>query len=120
MKLAKSVFVVYAEWNNKAAGFVRYGSAGGVRAVEQLRLILSEMRMATVCDQVLIGPQADRTFFVDRDSWEPGEAIIRQTEIILLELIRWLRRSNCMSAKARFACRGKQRIDTVIFPACEG
>ena len=29
---------VYAEWNNKAAGFVSYGSAGGVRAVENLRL----------------------------------------------------------------------------------
>ena len=25
------------EWNNKAAGFVGYGAAGGVRAVEQLR-----------------------------------------------------------------------------------
>ena len=26
------------EWNNKAAGFVSYGGAGGARAVEQLRL----------------------------------------------------------------------------------
>ena len=29
-------------WNNKAAGFVSYGSAGDARAVEHLRLILSE------------------------------------------------------------------------------
>jgi NAD(P)H-dependent FMN reductase len=30
---------MYAEWNNKAAGFVSYGGVGGARAAEQLRLI---------------------------------------------------------------------------------
>ena len=33
---------LYAEWNNKAAGFVSYGAAGGTRAVEHLRLIMAE------------------------------------------------------------------------------
>jgi NAD(P)H-dependent FMN reductase len=28
----------YAEWNNKASGFISYGMAGGSRAVEHLRL----------------------------------------------------------------------------------
>ena len=37
--LKNAIDFVYAEWNNKAAGFVSYGSAGGVRAVENLRLI---------------------------------------------------------------------------------
>ena len=32
---------LYNEWNNKAAGFVGYGGAGGARAVEQLRLVLA-------------------------------------------------------------------------------
>jgi NAD(P)H-dependent FMN reductase len=38
--------------NNKAAGFVSYGSAGGVRAVENLRLISSELQIAPVRAQV--------------------------------------------------------------------
>jgi NAD(P)H-dependent FMN reductase len=35
------------EWHNKAAGFVGYGSLGGQRAVEHLRLGLPVMRTAT-------------------------------------------------------------------------
>ncbi len=35
------------EWNNKAAGFVSYGSAGGARAVEHLRLVMAELQVAT-------------------------------------------------------------------------
>src|SRR5688500_11563528 len=32
--LKNAIDFLYAEWNNKAAGFVAYGSAGGARAVE--------------------------------------------------------------------------------------
>jgi len=39
---------VYPEWNNKAVGFVSYGSVGGARAVEQLRLIAIELQMAPI------------------------------------------------------------------------
>lgn len=45
---------VYAEWNNKAVGFVSYGSVGGARAVEQLRLIAIELQMAPVRSAVHI------------------------------------------------------------------
>jgi NAD(P)H-dependent FMN reductase len=38
---------LFHEWNNKAAGFVSYGSMGGVRAVEQLRLVMGELMVAT-------------------------------------------------------------------------
>ncbi|GIN20580.1 NADPH-dependent FMN reductase [Siminovitchia fordii] len=38
----------YAEWNNKAAGIVSYGSTGGARAAEHLRGILGELSVATV------------------------------------------------------------------------
>jgi NAD(P)H-dependent FMN reductase len=41
--LKNALDFVYAEWNNKAAGFVSYGTAGGARAVEQLRLIMAEL-----------------------------------------------------------------------------
>ena len=35
--LKNALDFLYKEWNNKAAGFVSYGSAGGARAVEHLR-----------------------------------------------------------------------------------
>ena len=37
-----------AEWNNKAAGIVSYGSVGGARAAEHLRGILGELLVADV------------------------------------------------------------------------
>jgi len=52
--LKNAIDFLYAEWNNKAAGFVAYGSAGGVRAVEHLRLIMAEVQVATVRNQVAL------------------------------------------------------------------
>ncbi|HYQ62212.1 NAD(P)H-dependent oxidoreductase [Actinophytocola sp.] len=50
---------VYAEWNNKAAAFVSYGHDGGVRAVEQLRLIMASLQMADVGAQVSLSFRTD-------------------------------------------------------------
>jgi NAD(P)H-dependent FMN reductase len=50
--LKNAIDFLYKEWNNKAAGFVSYGSAGGVRAVEHLRLIMAELQIADVRAQV--------------------------------------------------------------------
>src|SRR3984893_7324367 len=52
--LKNAIDFLFAEWNNKAAGFVGYGSVGGVRAVEQLRLVLAEVQIATVRNQVAL------------------------------------------------------------------
>lgn len=52
--LKNALDFVYAEWNNKAAGFVGYGSAGGTRAVENLRLIMGELQIADVRAQVAL------------------------------------------------------------------
>lgn len=38
----------YTQWNNKPIAFVGYGSAGGARAVEQLRLNAIELQMAPI------------------------------------------------------------------------
>lgn len=51
--LKNAIDFVYGEWNNKAAGFVSYGSAGGTRAVEQLRLVMTELQIADVRSQVM-------------------------------------------------------------------
>ncbi|MFD3446347.1 NADPH-dependent FMN reductase [Microbacteriaceae bacterium 4G12] len=57
--LKNAIDFVYAEWNNKAAGFVSYGSAGGVRAVEHLRLIMGELQIADVRAQVAFNLATD-------------------------------------------------------------
>jgi NAD(P)H-dependent FMN reductase len=52
--LKNAIDYIYREWNNKAAGFVGYGSAGGVRAAEQLRLVMAELQVADVRAQVAV------------------------------------------------------------------
>ena len=52
--LKNAIDFLFAEWSNKAAGFVSYGGASGARAVEHLRLNLAEVQMATVRNQVLL------------------------------------------------------------------
>lgn len=53
--LKNALDYLYAEWNDKAAGFVGLGGGGGLRAVEQLRLVLAELKVATVRTQVVLG-----------------------------------------------------------------
>ncbi len=43
--LKNALDYAYPEWNKKAAAYVGYGSVGGARAVEQLRLICIELQM---------------------------------------------------------------------------
>ena len=57
--LKNAIDYLYREWNNKAAGFVGYGSAGGVRAVEQLRLVMGEVQVADVRAQVALSLSTD-------------------------------------------------------------
>jgi NAD(P)H-dependent FMN reductase len=44
--LKNAIDYSYPEWNRKAAAFVGYGSVGGARAIEQLRLNCVELQMA--------------------------------------------------------------------------
>ena len=44
--LKNALDYAYAEFNRKPAAFVGYGNAGGARAVEQLRLVLTELQVA--------------------------------------------------------------------------
>ncbi|MFF2451201.1 NADPH-dependent FMN reductase [Isoptericola sp. NPDC058082] len=52
--LKNALDYLYAEWNDKAAGFVGYGVLGGARAVEHLRLVAAELQLATVRTQVAL------------------------------------------------------------------
>src|ERR671919_3003745 len=57
--LKNAIDFLFKEWNNKVAGFVSYGSAGGTRAVEQLRLVMAELQVATVRAQVALSLYSD-------------------------------------------------------------
>jgi NAD(P)H-dependent FMN reductase len=80
--LKNAIDYVYAEWNNKAAGFVGYGSAGGVRAVEHLRLIMAELQVATVRSQGALYLATDfenfRLFRPDPSREKPVVAMLDQ------------------------------------------
>src|SRR5262249_39145787 len=52
--LKNAIDFLYAEWNNKAVGFVSYGGAGGARAAEHLRLVAGELQMAGEREQVAL------------------------------------------------------------------
>src|SRR5258707_15469994 len=52
--LKNAIDFLFREWNDKAAGFVSYGGAGGARAVEQVRLVVAEVPMGTVRNQVVL------------------------------------------------------------------
>lgn len=67
--LKNAIDFLFAEWNDKAAGFVGYGLGGGVRAVEHLRLALAEVKVACVRSQVALSLYGDFEF---ADITEPG------------------------------------------------
>lgn len=50
--LKNALDYLYAEWNRKPVAFVSFGNAGGARAVEQLRSIAIELRMAPLGEAV--------------------------------------------------------------------
>lgn len=86
--LKNALDYLYAEWNNKAAGFVSYGSAGGVRAVENLRLIAGELQMADVRAQVALPFATD---FQDYTRFTPSEAAEQALQPLFDQLISWSR-----------------------------
>lgn len=84
--LKNALDYLYAEWNNKAAGFVSYGGAGGVRAVENLRLIAGELQMADVRAQVALSFATD---FEDFTVFTPSQAAEDALTPLLHQLISW-------------------------------
>ena len=84
--LKNAIDFLFAEWNNKAAGFVSYGGAGGARAVEHLRLILAEVQMATVRNQVLLSLFTD---FENFSVFKPGPTKVQSVNDMLDQVIAW-------------------------------
>src|SRR5687767_8828607 len=84
--LKNAIDFLYQEWNNKAAGFVSYGSAGGARSVEHLRLIMAELQIATVRAQVMLSLSTD---FENYSVFKPGAGKEKFVTDMLDQLVPW-------------------------------
>ncbi len=84
--LKNAIDYLNIEWANKAAGFVSYGSANGVRAVEHLRNIFAELRVATVRSQVMLSLFTD---FKDMSEFTPDQRHEATADALFEDLKSW-------------------------------
>ncbi len=84
--LKNALDYVYNELNDKAAGIISYGSAGGVRAAEQLRTILSEFQVAHVRTQ----PALSLFYDFGEEGLNPSDAQKEAVETMLYQLSYWV------------------------------
>lgn len=84
--LKNALDFIYREWNDKAAGFVGYGNTGGARAIEQLRMVMGELKVATVRTTVNLSIFSD---FDDQNEPAPAEFHAKKLDRMLDELVAW-------------------------------
>ena len=84
--LKNAIDFLYAEWNNKAMGVVSYGSVGGTRAAEHLRLIAGELQMADVRTNVALSAFTD---FENFTTLNPGPHQVQALDALLDQVIAW-------------------------------
>jgi NAD(P)H-dependent FMN reductase len=84
--LKNAIDDLYAEWNNKAVAFVSYGSVGGARAAEHLRLVAGELQMADVRQQVALSLITE---FENFSVFEPGDYNVDALNTLLDQVIAW-------------------------------
>ncbi len=84
--LKNAIDYLFAEWNNKAVGFVSYGAMGGARAVEHLRLVAGELQMADVRAQVGLSLFHD---FENFSVLKPGDHQVDALGAVLDQVLAW-------------------------------
>ncbi|HEX7590003.1 MAG TPA: NAD(P)H-dependent oxidoreductase [Demequinaceae bacterium] len=84
--LKNSLDYLNLEWNDKAAGIVTYGMAGGHRAAEALRTVLSELQVATVQRQVGLSLLTD---FENFSELRPSELQVASLDSLFPQLEAW-------------------------------
>jgi NAD(P)H-dependent FMN reductase len=97
----------YCEYNRKPAAYLGYGSVGGARAVEQLRLISVELQMAPTRSGVHIGGADAYALVIQGKSFEDLALphLAKNAETMLEELAWW--------AKALRSARSDEEAQTV-------
>ncbi|MFI7129499.1 NADPH-dependent FMN reductase [Nonomuraea sp. NPDC050153] len=84
--LKNAMDYLFAEWNNKAIGFISYGAHGGVRAVEHLRVMAGELMMADVRAQVVL---SFATEFENYRHFKPGDYNLPAFDAMLDQVVTW-------------------------------
>ncbi|WP_338888630.1 NAD(P)H-dependent oxidoreductase [Rhodococcus sovatensis] len=84
--LKNAIDYLYHEWRDKSVGFVGYGTTGGTRAVEQLRLVTAELHLAGVRDQVALSLFDD---FDDNGTVAPGSHHQSTLTKMLGQVVAW-------------------------------
>lgn len=84
--LKNAIDYLHGEWADKAAGFVSYGSMGGARAVEHLRLVLAALGVATVRAQVTLSLFTD---FEGFRTFKPAPMHEGEVHTLLNQVVRW-------------------------------
>ncbi|GAB3465954.1 NAD(P)H-dependent oxidoreductase [Massilia terrae] len=84
--LKNAIDFLFAEWNNKAAGFVGYGSMGGARAIESLRLVMGEIMVADVRQAVQLSLFTD---FENFSTFKPATMHEQSVEKMLDQVVAW-------------------------------
>ena len=84
--LKNAIDFVYHEWTNKAAGFVSYGTTGGVRAVEHLRGITAELQIADVRAHVSLSLYTD---FENFTIFKPAASHPTQVNLMFDQVVAW-------------------------------
>ncbi|MFD7406013.1 NADPH-dependent FMN reductase [Streptomyces sp. NPDC059866] len=84
--LKNAIDFLYTEWNNKAVGFVSYGSLSGARAVEHLRLIAAELQLADVRSQVALSLFHD---FENFSVFKPGDFQVEALNTTIDQVLAW-------------------------------
>jgi NAD(P)H-dependent FMN reductase len=84
--LKNALDFIYREWNDKAAGFVGYGSVGGSRAIEHLRAIMAELQVADVRSQVSLSLVTD---FENYSVFKPQAFHQQNLTTMLDQVVRW-------------------------------
>jgi NAD(P)H-dependent FMN reductase len=98
--LKNAIDFLYAEWHDKAAGFVSYGiDACGARAVEHLRLVMGELQVADVRATVALSLRSD----FDGDRFSPQPWRVDDLNRMLDQLVAWGRAMRDVRARKRTA-----------------
>lgn len=84
--LKNAIDFLYNEWTDKAAGFIGYGFTMGARAIENLRLVMASLQVATV------RPQVGLSLFTDFEHaalFKPTERLEQALNVMLDHLSAW-------------------------------
>jgi NAD(P)H-dependent FMN reductase len=84
--LKNALDYLYGEWVRKPAGFIGYGGALGARGIEQLRLVLIELRMAPLRDALYISNIMQK---LKDGRFEGDERDAKQLNQVIDEIVWW-------------------------------